>query len=627
MCAQQVVEQKQKKVGVNRAPAGQTGAQAGVEPALLTQAVVQRARSTPHNLTPADVAILQRTIGNQAVQRLLRPAEANSRAHIQPPVARQPQRTQPKVRTHLHPTSLAAKPNHILQRSFMEEQRRDWKAMPTGAKAMGVVASPLNAIPGAMVGGYKGATGAYNSVMAGGGANPSRWRKAAAVGAGALGGIGGTIGGAVGGALWGIANPLWSGVKRAGRGLGYLGGQAQKAPGAIRNARGIYDGTTNYNADTATDLTNYGMIGGTALGGASRFGMGLGSELAGQKSMVDQVNIGSGLSKNMQAVGGLGAGAGILGAGSALLDAGHGLSQARDKSNRTSERRLGGLNMMQGLASATQSASSSAANIAGLAGNAAAMAGASVAVGGAGIATGAIDMLRGGYGFYKGGQRRDALNKIANAPKPRVSEESQEERAETEDEIRIRNAAKQAASTQQNRRDTGASNMAKGAVAVAGGILVVAAMTNPVGWALLGGAAIIGGIAAFVKYRNNKKRKKEVAIRELGIEQERKAWKQKKAKVEKDTWYGTDARGQGMAAIGADPLDIKLAEKGFADVGHFYADYITRTAQFLYDNGVQGDNQQAKALVEGMGLKVNKDPSNPAKSGPTVAKIAKNLHD
>jgi hypothetical protein len=143
----------------------------------------------------------------------------------------------------------------------------------------------------------------------------------------------------------------------------------------------------------------------------------------------------------------------------------------------------------------------------------------------------------------------------------------------------------------------------------------------------LAGAAIIGGVAAFVKYNKKKKRKKEVAIRELGIEQERRAWKDKKHKVEADTWYGTDARAAGMAQIGPDPLDVALRQGGYANVGHFYADYITKTAEFLFEHGVQGDNPKAKAVVEGMGLKVNKNPDEPQSSKPDVAKIAKSLHD
>lgn len=571
-------------------------------PLTLGQGALQRVQRSPQYLAPSDVTTLQRTIGNRATAQLLGRAPAS-------------------------PAPVRRAPSRVIQRNFLDEQRRSWKEMPIESKALGMLLSPLNAIPLGLYGGYKGAKSAYKAVMHGGGKNPSRLRTAGALGAGLLGGIGGLVGGAIGGGLWGIANPLWSGAKRVGRGLGYLGGKAKEVPESIRQARGIYPGAVNHNMDTGTDLANYGMLGGSGVASATRFGLGMDLQFGKhQTSLVNEVEAGRSLTTNAQAIGGLGAGAGLLGVGSALVDAGRGLGQARDKSNRTSERRLGLLNMFQGLGSATQSASSSAANIAGLAGNAGAMAGATLAVGGAGIATGAMDLLRGGYGLYKGKQRRDALNQLAQ-PRSRQQEEAEEQRQEDAEEERIRRAALLAASTQQNRMDTGKANLVKGAAAVAGGALLLTSLTNPVGWGLLAGAAIIGGIAAFVKYMKRRKRKKEIAVRELGVEQERRDWKQKKKQVESDTWYGTDERARRMAQIGPDPLQVALQEAGYINVGHFYADYTTKTAQFLFDHGVQGDNPKAKAVVEGMGLKVNKDPDDPQKSRPSVAKIAKSLHD
>ena len=43
-----------------------------------------------------------------------------------------------------------------------------------------------------------------------------------------------------------------------------------------------------------------------------------------------------------------------------------------------------------------------------------------------------------------------------------------------------------------------------------------------------------------------------------------------------------------MAQIGPSPLDRKLKELKFVNVGHFYANFIHKTANEIYDAGVMG---------------------------------------
>src|SRR5262245_14273118 len=60
-------------------------------PANLSQNTVQRAMTNPYALSPGDILQLQRTVGNQAVQRLLdrqRGATANGAGQSAPSVQR-----------------------------------------------------------------------------------------------------------------------------------------------------------------------------------------------------------------------------------------------------------------------------------------------------------------------------------------------------------------------------------------------------------------------------------------------------------------------------------------------------------------------------------------------------------
>src|SRR5207253_204545 len=109
----------------------------------------------------------------------------------------------------------------------------------------------------------------------------------------------------------------------------------------------------------------------------------------------------------------------------------------------------------------------------------------------------------------------------------------------------------------------------KGAITIAGGALLLASATNPVGWALLGVAAIVGAIYAFYKLYQKRKRKRQVAARELGIEAWRNRWKAKKKAKKKEVeaqvaWYHPLERSQRLeAAVGKDPLDITLTQQGY----------------------------------------------------------------
>jgi hypothetical protein len=165
-------------------------------------------------------------------------------------------------------------------------------------------------------------------------------------------------------------------------------------------------------------------------------------------------------------------------------------------------------------------------------------------------------------------------------------------------------------------------------------LLIAAGLTNPVGWALLGGAALIGGIYALYKLQQKSKQKRQVAARELGIKSWRDRWKAKKKFIEDTTDWGSAERRRRMKdEAGEDPLDITLRSQGYESAGHFYARYIQVTAKTLYDNAVKAaepDPQNREddlrgemvKVIEAMGLKI--DRTKPTHT-PTVKRIAQSL--
>jgi hypothetical protein len=141
------------------------------------------------------------------------------------------------------------------------------------------------------------------------------------------------------------------------------------------------------------------------------------------------------------------------------------------------------------------------------------------------------------------------------------------------------------------RKSTAKWTIGKGLLTAIGGGLLAASVATPVGWLLLGVGAVLGGIAVYRKYKDKQQRKKEVAMRELGVtEQDRQAWKRRVEAIKKRTWWGTTKRKQELAQE-PDPLQSKLDQLHFKSVSHFYANYINYTANKIYQEGVGGRAQ------------------------------------
>jgi hypothetical protein len=222
-------------------------------------------------------------------------------------------------------------------------------------------------------------------------------------------------------------------------------------------------------------------------------------------------------------------------------------------------------------------------------------------------------MLRGAFGARLAAKRKVVLDSI-------IEQVRSSPMIDMDERATILKAARDAGETQNTRKTTGIVTAAKGAITIAGGALLLASAATPVGWALLAGAAVLGGIYALYKLKQKSKRKKQVAIRELGIKPARDAWKVKKKSIEERTrWLPMERRRQ-IKALGPDPLTIALAEQGYSSPAHFYARYIQMTSDALYESGMVNGNEDTIKLLGAMGLKVNK-----ANATPNARRIAQAL--
>jgi hypothetical protein len=314
-----------------------------------------------------------------------------------------------------------------------------------------------------------------------------------------------------------------------------------------------------------------------------------------------------------------GAAGGIAGVASGAMETVRGIQDMSNSSVTTGDRVVGGGGRTaSGVASMVQQGGSAAYNIASITSGATSSAAltATAVAGGGGVAMGAVDMARGAYGAYKGHQRQQQLNNIAS------SEDAGDG---------VKSAAMQAASTQEMRKKVAGATVLKGALLVAGGVTLLVLATNPVGWLLLGAGALVGGLAALWRFWQKRKRKKAVAIRELGVEEDFKKYEKKKEEANRG-WSPLryKERQAAVAAIKAEnPLHKKMSAIGYKknDYAKFYADYIHDTAQVLYMNGVVlGKSvgavyRQMRQIVENMGLQVNPDAGTP-----TAEQIARALH-
>jgi hypothetical protein len=123
-------EKKKQPVKVNPSPAVQHSP-SGIASAVLTNAVIQRSRMAPHLLTPTDVLLLQRTIGNRAVQRLLTTDGARAPA---PQAGIQVSPVQPGVVQRMSAVVRVETSGRMLERLPSGTAKEKGKQVATGAK-------------------------------------------------------------------------------------------------------------------------------------------------------------------------------------------------------------------------------------------------------------------------------------------------------------------------------------------------------------------------------------------------------------------------------------------------------------------------------------------------------------
>jgi heme-degrading monooxygenase HmoA len=489
----------------------------------------------------------------------------------------------------------------------IQEDRKRWKTWTWYEKLVALIAVPIAAPLAHMWESGRDAGGAIYRAL---GKDPGFLAAIPIVLGALIGGAYGLVKGALRGLAAGIGNPLYSMTKRLGKGVvgfvespgvvwEFLKGLTWKGvKEAVQEARGYFEIDTthpkygnlsalerqkqfflygrdsarrrNYNRDQLSDLTNYTLqlTGGTTS--VTKF-------LTGPTV----ASVIPGLAANAAALSQMGAVGGVVGAATSLWDARKGFKQWRDTSNTTEQQRIGLGRGLSGVASATQQTATATSNIGQLV-NPAVTATAQVVSGAAAIATGSVDIVRGVYGRSKATENIARLERLQTATR-------------NED---LRQAARQAQSTQEIRKTTANWTIGKGVLGVTGGGLLTAvaggllaaSMATPIGWGILAGAAVVGAAAAFFKWLSKRQRKKDVAMRELNVtEADMTTWEKKKKKIEDAHWWRWNRqRVADLETLGPDPLQQKLTRFGFKSAGHFYANYINYTANKMYDAGVGG---------------------------------------
>jgi hypothetical protein len=498
--------------------------------------------------------------------------------------------------------SVQRAPSNVIQRSVADAIRRDrlyWKMLPTNVKIPMMAAAPiLGPLVQMWQSGVSATSTVYNRLA---GNDPSALR---AILSGLLSIPGAFVGAAYGaaegflrGLTFGIGNPLYSVGKRLVKGV-------QAIPEAVSEARGIYDADPtgkygnlpgnrrreNYKVDTKYDLANYLLLATSAGSAVGGFGTkNLDILISGQNPFTDNVSM---LSKTGEALSWMGGISSVAGAATSLVDAKRGYAEWRETASTKGQQRLGAGKALSGVASATQQSASAAFHFGNLAKTGVA-ATAQTVTGGAALATGAVDIVRGSYGIWRANQNIARLTSLQE----RESLQGPQGRD-------IKKAAQQGVSTQEIRKSVAKGTIAKGVLTVAGGALLAFTSVTPVGWALLGAGALIGGIYAIKRFFDKRKRKEEVAMRELKVTKtEREYWEKDVDNIKKKTWWGSDDRKAQLKRLGPDPLQVKLEQFGFKSVGHFYANYINYMANHLYDKGVDGKVDLVRKVMQKITLK------------------------
>jgi hypothetical protein len=392
----------------------------------------------------------------------------------------------------------------------------------------------------------------------------------------------------------GLSRPRTSGGAMVSRAL------PPQHPASAAKDYGAYTpegGRINYNKEGRKELAEYGVIGtGVAAGAAGKI-----AYLHGTVSP-------AAMPATLPVIEGLGGAGGIVGTVSDLIETGKGVSGALNKGADTHGRALSAMHATSSLGSAVKSSSAAAWNLSQVLHSSDAIsAGAQAAAGGAAIASGGVDIIRGTYGALRAHDRIAAIGA-----------------SKTAQDGYVKTAAGAAAEGQQRERTKGVATALKGGTTLAGGILLTISAATPVGWALIGGAAIIGAVAALYNWKKKGETKEKIAAEVLGVSNQWQDYKNEVFYIKKNTTFGTQKRKRMLDALESrtpDPLKASLRQHNFKDAGHFYANYINYTANYLFTEGVESPepNPEIVSFLTSMGLKV----TPPAQ--PTAEKIAKQL--
>lgn len=324
--------------------------------------------------------------------------------------------------------------------------------------------------------------------------------------------------------------------------------------------------TANYNADKARDYASYTAIGtSTAAGGAGGSAK-LSAELGARGAVPVAANaapVAAGLS------------------GAASLSQMYNATQNYDSSLSAADKAQ--LVVGEGGGGAADFARFAAATSDGP--TAVASGAATMAAGVGAVVGGAAYLVSGVAGYREGRKNAAKLEGLERG----FGERDGDARAE-----QLGHAAHLGASTQHLNKNKSAATAAKGALMIAGGAMMLAAAASPIGPLLITAAAILGGIAAVVKFYKKSKRKEAFVDRVLGTEAEA-------AKPEN-------------AGLGKEKVRQRMMEaRGFNSVDQCFNQIVTDLAGMLFDGGVKGEDAECRQVLEAMGLKIDKKQQKPSK--------------
>jgi hypothetical protein len=337
--------------------------------------------------------------------------------------------------------------------------------------------------------------------------------------------------------------------------------------------------TKNYNADEARDYASYAAIGTSGTAGGVSGGATVSNTL--------------GASKALSVAEGAAPAAGVL-SGLSSMSQIYNASQSYDSSLSTAGKAQVVGSEASGGAADLARFSAGSVNSVRTVGGMALNGTATLAAGAAGVVGGAAYLVGGAAGYIESGKNQKKLSGLET----RFNAGAEADQHQRE----LGLAAHLGGSTQGMNKSKSATTAVKGAAMIAGGALMIAAAASPAGPILLAAAAIIGGIGALVKFYRKYKRKEAFVDKALSIDKE-------VAKPEN-------------AGLKRDQVRQKVLEaNGFNNVGQCYNQLVTDLAAMLYQGGVLGEDEECKAVIEGIGLKVDRAAKKPGKE-----LIAKKLH-